>query len=99
MVCHPGGPGPQTSTAAEVHAGKDWPASLFCKDSIDTEYFRGIAGGAATRLVKLSPGISLPGRGSLQLNMKFLLLIIHLCCDLKSKIVRDRNECEQKHAD
>lgn len=83
----------------EVHGVKVWPASLFCKGSINTEFFRGIAGGIATRLLKFSTGISLAGREPLQLNMKFLLLIIHLCTDVKSQIVRDRNEHEQKHAD
>lgn len=98
MVHHPG---PQTSTEmmTEVLTVEVWPASLFCEDSIDKECFRGIAGGVATRLVKLSLGVSFAGRESFQLNMKFLLLIIHLCTDLTSQIVRDRNECEQKHAD
>lgn len=76
------------------------PASLFCKASVDTACFRTISREVAPRLVKLSPSPEIPvaGREPLQLNMKFVLLIIHLCTVVESQIVRDRNEYEQKHA-
>lgn len=103
MVLQPGGLGPQTGTEmmVEVHTVKVLPASLFCKASIDAECFRAISREVAARLVKLSPSPEIPlaGREPLQLNMKFVLLIIHLCAVVESKIVRDRNEHEQKHAD
>ena len=103
MVLQPGGLGPQTSTEmmAEVHTVKVLPASLFCKGSVDTECFRTISREVASRLVKVSPSCEIPlaGREPLQLNVKFVLLIIHLCTVAESQIVRDRNEYEQKHAD
>lgn len=55
----------------------------------------------APRLVKLcaSSGIPLPGNGLLQVNVKLVLLIIHLHAAVESQIVRDRNEYKQKYAD
>lgn len=99
MVLQPEGLGPQTDT--EMVARKVLPALLFFKGFVDTECFSAISREVATRLVKLPPSSEIPlaGMEPLQLNMKFVLLIIHLCTIVESQIVRDRNEYKQKHAD
>lgn len=71
---------------AKVHTMEVLPASLFCKDSVDTEYFRTVSREVATRLVKVSPSSEIPLAGGelVQLDMKFVLLMIHLCTVIKS---------------
>lgn len=78
---------------AEAHVSKNLPALLFFKGSVDTEYFRSISREVSARLVKLSPFSEIPltGREPLQLDMNFVLLIIHLCTIVESQIVRDIN--------